>query len=211
MSDTWTIYTDGGSRGNPGPAAYAYVIKRPGELDIEEKCYLGQTTNNIAEYTGMVKALEHARELGARKLVVNSDSELMVKQMNGQYRVKNEGLLPLYKKATDLRKQFDAVVFKHVYREQNAQADALCNEAMDNPRAAKPRVSGLAIDTTLTTTPPRAVDAVIPTPPREEETPQRQAIALLRQCAEQWAKGDANDPDPSSVWLQLWLLMQKDR
>src|SRR5207253_6371220 len=90
MTDTWTIYTDGGSRGNPGPAAYAYVIKRPGEPDIEEMVYLGQTTNNIAEYTGMVKALEHAKELGGRTLIVNSDSELMVKQMNGQYRVKNE-------------------------------------------------------------------------------------------------------------------------
>src|SRR5207302_4379199 len=86
MSDTWTIFTDGGSRGNPGPAAYAYVIKRPGQADLEEKCYLGHTTNNIAEYSGFVKALEHAKELGGKKLIVNSDSELMVKQMNGQYK-----------------------------------------------------------------------------------------------------------------------------
>ena len=70
MSDAWTIYTDGGSRGNPGPAAYAYVIKRPGQLDIEEKCYLGKTTNNIAEYTGLVKALEHATRIGGKKLIV---------------------------------------------------------------------------------------------------------------------------------------------
>ena len=105
MDETWTIYTDGGSRGNPGPAAYAYVIKRPGVADIEEKGYLGQTTNNIAEYTGLVKALEHAHELGGRKLLVNSDSELMVKQLNGQYKVKNAGLVPLYQKAVALRRR----------------------------------------------------------------------------------------------------------
>src|SRR5437667_8884054 len=79
MSDTWTIFTDGGSRGNPGPAAYAYIIQRPGQPDIEGKAYLGNTTNNIAEYTGLVKALERAKKLGGKKLIVNSDSELMVK------------------------------------------------------------------------------------------------------------------------------------
>src|ERR1019366_9951798 len=94
----------------------------------------------IAEYTGLVKALEHAQELGGRKLIVNSDSELMVKQLNGQYKVKNEGLRPLYQKAVALRRQFDSVVIKHIYRDQNSQADALCNEAMDNPRDSKPRV-----------------------------------------------------------------------
>src|ERR1019366_10570831 len=93
----------------------------------------------IAEYTGLVKALEHARELGGKKLIVNSDSELMVKQLNGQYKVKNEGLRPLYQQAVALRKQFEAVTIKHIYRDQNSQADALCNEAMDNPRDSQPR------------------------------------------------------------------------
>ncbi len=208
MSDTWIIYTDGGSRGNPGPAAYAYVIQRHGEVDLEEKCYLGQTTNNIAEYTGMVKALEHAKELGGRTLIVHSDSELMVKQMNGEYRVKNEGLRPLYQQAVKLRAQFDKVTFKHVYREQNAQADALCNEAMDNPREARPRIP---LPSPSTPGEGPGVSAV-PTKkgtPAEEPTPQHQAIALLRQSAEQWAKGDATNPDPASVWLQLCLLMKK--
>ena len=135
MTDTWTIYTDGGSRGNPGPAAYAYVIKRPGDADIEERCYLGQTTNNIAEYTGFVKALEHAVEIGGKRLVVHSDSELMVKQMNGQYRVKNEGLRPLFEQASKLRRQFESVTFKHVYREQNSQADGLCNDGRMDDRS----------------------------------------------------------------------------
>ena len=75
-----------------------YQTPRPSRH--RRKCYLGQTTNNIAEYTGLVKALEHAKELGGKKLIVNSDSELMVKQMNGQYKVKNEGLRPLYQQAS---------------------------------------------------------------------------------------------------------------
>lgn len=209
MNDTWTIYTDGGSRGNPGPAAYAYVIKRPGEPDIEEMVYLGQSTNNIAEYTGMVKALEHAKELGGRNLIVNSDSELMVKQMNGQYRVKNEGLLPLYRQAVKLREAFEKVTFKHIYREQNAQADALCNEAMDNPHDSKPRIPLASSGSPGEGPAVRAVAAKDKSKPANESTPQQQAIALLRQSAEQWAKGDPTKPDPASVWMQLSLLMQK--
>src|SRR6266571_5110492 len=102
-----TIHTDGAARGNPGPAAYAYTIERAGEEPIEEAGLLGQTTNNQAEYTALVKALEHALELGTRlRVVVHSDSELMVKQLNGEYRVKNEDLRPLYEDAVELRGQF---------------------------------------------------------------------------------------------------------
>src|SRR5882724_1566465 len=133
-----TIYTDGGSRGNPGPAAYAFVIERPGLDDIEEKAYIGRTTNNIAEYTGLVKALEYARHLGAGRVTVYSDSELMVKQMNGEYRVKHRGLLPLYEQAVQLRKQLLSVTIRHVRREQNKHADRLCNEAMDHPADHQP-------------------------------------------------------------------------
>src|SRR5271154_6432896 len=98
MSDTdlLTIHTDGAARGNPGPAAFAFVIARSGDTVAEEHGLLGNATNNVAEYTALVKALERASRLGARKLVVNSDSELMVKQMRGEYKVKHEGLLPLY-------------------------------------------------------------------------------------------------------------------
>jgi ribonuclease HI len=196
MSDTWTIYTDGGSRGNPGPAAYAYVIKRPGAADIEEKSYLGQTTNNIAEYTGLVKALEHSKELGGRKLVVNSDSELMVKQMNGQYRVKNAGLLPLYQRAVALCKQFDSVTIKHVYRDQNAQADALCNEAMDNPRHAKSRsLAGPQ-------SPPTSTSGLA-------ATPLMQALEIMRQSAAVWAKnGDPTTPAPAEVLNRICEILQ---
>jgi ribonuclease HI len=209
MSDTWTIYTDGGSRGNPGPAAYAYVIKRPGVADIEEKCYLGQTTNNIAEYTGLVKALEHAKELGGRKLVVNSDSELMVKQMNGQYRVKNAGLLPLYQRAAALRKQFDSVTIKHVYREHNSQADALCNEAMDNPRNAKPR-SFAAHDSNCVTEEKARLESY-PTKKNDlAATPLMQALEFMRQSAALWAKsGDPTTPVPAEVLNRICEIMQQ--
>ena len=202
MSDTWTIYTDGGSRGNPGPAAYAYVIKRPGSADIEEKAFLGKTTNNIAEYTGLVKALEHARDLGAKKLLIHSDSELMVKQLNGQYKVKNEGLRPLFNQAVALRKHFDSVVIKHIYREQNSEADALCNQAMDN-ESEPSRVSGRPEPGE-----PSRVSTRVEHPAM---TPLMQALDLLEHNATRWAEsGDANDPSPAQVLSQLVEILRRD-
>src|SRR5579859_6309404 len=177
MSDNpeLTIFTDGGSRGNPGPAAYAYVIQRPGEPDIEERCYLGRTTNNIAEYTGLVKALEHARRLGAARITVFSDSELMVKQMNGDYRVKNEGLLPLYQQAAQLRKGFTFAAVRHIRREFNKQADRLCNEAMDNPEDYAP----------LPVAEPLPPAPVVESPPVVDDVRLR-AVAILTESARKW-------------------------
>jgi len=136
-----TIHTDGAARGNPGPAAYAYVIRRDGQPPVEEADCLGQTTNNQAEYTALVRALEHALELGRNfRLLVHSDSELMVKQLRGEYKVKNEDLRPLYERALDLSEQFaGGVQFVHVRREKNARADELCNEALDGVRTRSPR------------------------------------------------------------------------
>ena len=131
-----TIYTDGASRGNPGDAAFAYVISRDGQQPIEEADCLGQMTNNQAEYTALLRALEHALKLGTHhRVIVNSDSELLVKQMNGEYRVKNEELRGLYKQACALRDRFEGpVTIRHVRREQNKRADQLCNEALDGKR-----------------------------------------------------------------------------
>ena len=98
MSDTATMHIDGAARGNPGPASYAVVLARPGQPDVEEADTIGTATNNVAEYTALLRGLELAAELGVKKLVVFSDSELLVKQMNGEYRVKNADLLPLYEK-----------------------------------------------------------------------------------------------------------------
>ncbi len=113
-----TIHTDGASRGNPGDAAFAYVIARDGQPPIEEADCLGQMTYNQAEYTALVRALEHALELGAHhRLLIHSDSELMVKQMNGEYRVKNEDLRDLYEQACELRDRFEGgVTIRHVRR-----------------------------------------------------------------------------------------------
>jgi ribonuclease HI len=138
MSETplLTIHTDGASRGNPGAAAFAYVIARKGSSAVENGGCLGDMTNNQAEYTALVRALEHALKLGAEhRVVLNSDSELMVKQMRGEYKVKNEELRPLYQRAKELADRFvGGVSFVHVRRELNKRADQLCNEALDGKR-----------------------------------------------------------------------------
>ena len=138
MSDTpvLTIHTDGASRGNPGAAAFAYVISRKGSSPIENAGCLGDMTNNQAEYTALVRALEHALKVGPdHRIVLNSDSELMVKQMKGEYKVKNEELRPLYQRAKELADRFTGgVSFVHVRRELNKRADQLCNIALDGKR-----------------------------------------------------------------------------
>jgi len=128
------INIDGGSRGNPGPAAYGCYLQPPGQPPIELKGKLGHTTNNVAEYHGLLRALEKAIELGARDVHIRADSELLVRQMLGVYRVKNANILPLYEAAQRLMSRLGKVTFQHVYREQNSEADRLCNEALDDPR-----------------------------------------------------------------------------
>ena len=121
---------DGGSRGNPGPAGFGVHIQREGEV-IELKGALGTATNNVAEYNGLLAALRWAAENAITTLHIRSDSELLVKQMKGQYRVKNPGLQPLYEDARALVRQVGRVTFEHVRREFNKEADRLANEAMD--------------------------------------------------------------------------------
>jgi ribonuclease HI len=133
-----TIHFDGAARGNPGPAAFAYVITGEGMAPVEAKRFLGTATNNQAEYQGLVHSLAKAGELGGKRLTVYSDSELVVKQMNGQYKVKNEDLRRLYDQAKGQSKQFDLVVIRHVRREENRRADELCNQALDDPDAHTP-------------------------------------------------------------------------
>ncbi len=200
MKDAFILHTDGGSRGNPGPAAYAYVIERPGHPPIEEMVFMGSSTNNLAEYTGMLKALEHSLELGARHVVVNSDSELMVKQMNGDYKVKNAGLLPLYQQATKLAKQFETCKFKHVYREQNTHADRLCNEALDNPHDSPPRIPDA----------PKAKTEPAPAKPADPHAKlHAAAIDLLEEFAESWRQNDPAATTPADAWKELWSLLRK--
>ena len=129
---TWITYSDGASRGNPGPSSYGAVVIDPsGTVKHEASEPLGITTNNIAEYRGLIAALEAALALGAKRVEARLDSELLVRQAIGRYRVKNPGLIPLHNRVLNLRGQFDEVVFRHVPRAQNKRADALANEALD--------------------------------------------------------------------------------
>lgn len=128
----FVLRTDGGARGNPGPAAAAFVLESPeGDTLVRGGRYLGETTNNVAEYEALLWGLRVAIERSARPLTVYSDSELMVRQLNGAYRVKNEGLKPLYDEASRLIARLGDVRVVHVRRAENKQADGLANEAMD--------------------------------------------------------------------------------
>jgi ribonuclease HI len=123
---------DGGSRGNPGPAAYGVVIRDgSGQVVGRLKKYIGQNTNNVAEYFGLIAALDYAQTHGIRALRVECDSELVVKQMRGQYKVKNEDLKPLFERAKKMSQTLETFRIDHVYREQNREADALVNQALD--------------------------------------------------------------------------------
>jgi ribonuclease HI len=131
---------DGGSRGNPGPASYGVVIRDPrGEIVAKLKKYIGRMTNNVAEYYGLIAALDYAQAKGVRALRVESDSELLVKQMRGQYKVKSGDLQPLFERARKMSQGFDSFRIEHVYREQNREADALANEALDETSGGAPK------------------------------------------------------------------------
>ena len=126
------IYCDGASRGNPGEAGIGYVIAdREGAVLKEESDYLGQATNNVAEYTALVRSLQNSLKLGARRVKVYSDSELMVKQIKGEYKVKNPGLAPLYRQAMELISQLEAFNIIHIPRDRNKKADELANKGID--------------------------------------------------------------------------------
>jgi ribonuclease HI len=128
----WRLNFDGGSRGNPGPAAYGFVLVDPdGNEAARVGQVLGSTTNNVAEYTGLLRGLEHALELGVREIEIRGDSELIVKQVLGQYRVKNAQLKPIYDDVMRLLGTFASHSIRHVYRADNSIADSLVNQALD--------------------------------------------------------------------------------
>lgn len=127
-----SLFADGGSRGNPGPAASGAVLLTPDGSVIEEiGRFLGTATNNVAEWTALEIGLEAALARGIRRLAVRMDSELVVKQISGEYRVKHPGLQPLYQRVRRLLSQFDAVDVRHVRRKDNALADAVVNQVLD--------------------------------------------------------------------------------
>ena len=124
-------YVDGGSRGNPGPAGYGVRIEQDDGSVIDLKQALGLATNNVAEYSGLIAALRWAAANDISRLHVRADSELLVKQMRGEYRVKSPGLQPLYEQARALLRQIGSVTFEPVRRESNKDADRLANRAVD--------------------------------------------------------------------------------
>ena len=129
---TLRIHVDGASRGNPGDAGFGVHVAGPDGTTVAELYgHLGRATNNVAEYQGLVHALRWAHAQGARSLEIFSDSELLVRQMGGRYRVKNPKLQPLYREASELVARFERVRLEHVPREQNKEADALANRALD--------------------------------------------------------------------------------
>jgi ribonuclease HI len=221
MSDTATMHIDGASRGNPGKAAYAIVLARPGLPVVEEADTIGTASNNVAEYTALVEGLTLAHELGVKKLQIFSDSELMVKQMNGEYKVKNEDLRGLYEEACRLRKQFDKVTITHVRREQNRRADAIGNDALDG----KPRKRGASeeveregsrseekktVAPSVSSRPtPRAP---LPRPPRsnvDDSAVRADAVQCLADAARHWAASGVAGLPPEAVWDQLWSLLDE--
>jgi ribonuclease HI len=126
------VHVDGGARGNPGPAAAACVISTPaGETLGEHSQLLGEVTNNVAEYRALLLGLQHARDLGVSEVEVVNDSELIAKQINGQYKVKHVAMRPLYLQAMAALRGFEHWSVRTVPRAQNAEADALVNAALD--------------------------------------------------------------------------------
>jgi len=126
-----TVNVDGGARGNPGPAAIGVVVRDGNQVLEEAGEKIGEATNNVAEYKALLRGIELARTLGATELELRGDSELVVRQVEGRYKVKNAGMKPLYQEVMKALREVDSWSISHVRREQNADADRLVNEALD--------------------------------------------------------------------------------
>jgi ribonuclease HI len=132
MDEQIIVNFDGGSRGNPGVAGTGVVLRAAdGTPLVTVGRYVGHATNNVAEYKALIDGFRQAKKLGAKKLLVRGDSELIIKQMRGEYRVKNEALRDLYFEAAKLAGEFESVLYEHNLREKNSLADRLANLAMD--------------------------------------------------------------------------------
>ena len=131
-SKKFFLYADGGSRGNPGPSGIGVIIKDAKQKKVKELSrYIGEATNNIAEYNALVLGLEEAAALDASDIVIYLDSELLVKQLSGEYRVKDEAMRVLFEKALGILKHFDSFEIQHIAREKNKEADKLVNKAIN--------------------------------------------------------------------------------
>jgi ribonuclease HI len=131
------LWTDGAARGNPGPAGIGMVLKTlAGDVVFADGEFIGNTTNNVAEYKALLLGLERALQRGVRRIEVRADSELLIKQLRGQYRMRSEHLRPLYENAMELLRKFEASRLVHVPRKQNAEADHFANQGIDKAKEA---------------------------------------------------------------------------
>ena len=192
---------DGGSRGNPGPAAYGVVIRdAKGDVIAKLKKYIGRMTNNVAEYYGLIAALDYMQSQGIKALRIESDSELLVKQMRGQYKVRSPELQPLFERARKMSQALESFRIDHVYREQNREADALANEAMDEVEGGSAKSA-------------KAAAAAAPTPAAKSET--RAPVGEVRKIRARFRSGvlylleDVDLPDGVEVDVLLRLLPPK--
>jgi len=208
-SGTWLLFTDGGSRGNPGLAAYAFVLVDPAGGVYQEAECLGRMTNNQAEYYALLNGLEAALDLGVHHLHVRSDSELMVKQMQGFYQVKNQDLREIYERTKALEVRFPGRVrFEHVRREANKRSDELCNMAMDgNP---SPKKRGAALRESFISVDPESLAKAASgsASPKESKKPKGFAPGLLATLEEALKKASSGQPLTASelaTQIQPWL------
>ncbi len=200
MSQSVIAHVDGAARGNPGPAAVAYTLAIPGKSPLEKAETIGTATNNVAEYRALIFMLKGAKEAGVKRLDVRSDSELMVKQINGEYRVKNADLKPLFDEAKDLIAHFDDFEIQHIRREQNKRTDELCNEALDGGKPKSSSGSG----STKTGKVIGEVRAVSDARVRDD------CIECLQSAAAAWKRGEPV-PNVEMVWDQLWSILEEAR
>jgi ribonuclease HI len=139
LDGVYTANIDGAARGNPGPASYGLVLKRPDGAPLETLGkYIGRTTNNVAEYYALIAALDYAAAHGIKRLRVQSDSQLIVNQIKGLYKVKHPDLRPLHERAKKMAAALESFTIQYVPREQNREADAAANAALDNTSGIKP-------------------------------------------------------------------------
>ena len=192
-----TIHTDGASRGNPGPSAFGFIINSEQGERTEGFGTLGTMTNNQAEYQALLHALEKAATLdGKHRILILSDSQLMVNQLKGEWKVKDPGMQDLFAEAQKLRRQFAAVDFRYIPREQNKEADRLCNLALDGPKKERS---------------PAQAKTMTRVPPQLELAVREPAIECLRAAAQVWARGNPNIPPVDMVWEQLWSILEEER
>ncbi len=138
-AESAVLYCDGASRGNPGPASIGFVIESPDGIELAARGeQIEKTTNNVAEYTALLKGLREAIKMGVRDIEIRTDSQLMARQLNGQYKVKSIALKPLFKETTELLGRFDKWTVKHIERQYNTKADKLASSCFKRKKRKKP-------------------------------------------------------------------------